>query len=179
MIPFIKVLTITGLCSIPISALFVLQANSKKEQQTKVDFNDRYHIANPPIPKQLTFCGEIVPLNDWNVRERLQKELLVNTYWQSSTMLMLLRTKRYFSEIEPILKAEGVPDDFKYLAMAESGLTDAVSSSGARGVWQFMQSTGESYGLIINSEVDERYNLAKATSATCRYLKNSKSALGG
>ncbi len=142
------------------------------------DFNSKYHIAMPPIPDTILLCGELVPQWNWEVKERLERELLSNTYWQSNTLLLLKRSGKYFPMMDKILKEEGVPTDFKYLAVAESGLTNAVSPAGARGVWQFMKSTGESYGLEINNEIDERYHIEKATRAACAYLKNAKSELG-
>lgn len=151
-----------------------------ESQETTVtsDFNTRYHITMPPIPDTVVFCGEQVPLDNWEVKERLEREILSNTYWQSNTLLLLKRSGKYFDEIDAILKEEDVPTDFKYLAVAESGLTNAVSPAGARGVWQFMKTTGTSYGLQITSEVDERYHLEKATRAACEYLKKAKEELG-
>ncbi len=99
---------------------------------------------------------------------------MVNTYWQSQTVLFIKRSKRYFPIIEPILKAQGVPDDFKYLAVIESSLMPrSISPAGAAGIWQFMPATAKEYGLEVNSEVDERYNVEKATVAACKYLKRS------
>jgi hypothetical protein len=108
----------------------------------------------------------------------MDRELLVNTYWQSNGLLMFKRAKKYFPIIEPILKKNGVPDDFKYLAVIESGLTNAVSPAGARGIWQIMSATGQENGLEINSNVDERYNLEKATEVACAYLKEAKERFG-
>jgi peptidoglycan lytic transglycosylase D len=159
-------------------SLMIMTAGVAQDVDNPLFFNERYHITNPPFPDNLTFAGEKVPLSDWNVRERLERELLVNTYWQSSTMLMLKRTKRFFPEIEKILKKKGIPDDFKYLALAESGLTNQTSSSGAKGIWQFMNSTADAYGLMVNSEVDERLNFPKSTLAACIYLSKAKSIVG-
>jgi hypothetical protein len=124
------------------------------------------------LNRPFDFAGEAVPLDNFDARERLDRELTVNTYWQSSTMLAMKSTRRYFPTIERILKEEGVPEDFKYLAVAESSLRNAVSSAGAKGVWQFMRDTGRGYGLEINEEVDERYHLEKATRSAARYLKD-------
>ncbi len=118
------------------------------------------------------FAGEPLPMDNFDVRERLERELLVNTYWQSSTMLNLKRSRRFFPVIERILREEGVPEDFKYLAVAESGLSMATSPAGAKGIWQFMKGTANGYGLEVNSEVDERYHLEKSTRAACEYLKD-------
>jgi hypothetical protein len=126
----------------------------------------------------LEFAGEKVPVDDPEVYERLDRELLVNTYWQSNTLITLKLAQKYLPEIEPILKQYGVPDDFKYLTLAESGLKDVVSPSGAAGKWQILKETGKQYGLIINDEVDERYDLQKATQAACQYFLEAYQKLG-
>ena len=130
------------------------------------------------LPETVTFAGEQVPLDDPEVRERLDRELTVNAYWQSSTILIFKRANRCFPTIEKILKEENVPDDFKYLCMAESSLDNVSSPAGASGFWQFLSSTGSQYGLLINSQIDERYNLEKATRAACKYLRSAKEATG-
>jgi hypothetical protein len=130
------------------------------------------------IPDHLDFAGETVPLNDPDVYERMDRELLVNTYWQSNGLLMFKRAEKCFPIIEPILKKNGVPDDFKYLAVIESGLTNVVSPAGARGVWQIMPATAKENGLEVNDNVDERYHLEKATEVACKYLLKSKKDLG-
>jgi len=141
-------------------------------------FNDNYKVFSLTIPDQLEFCGEKVPLERLDVRERLDRELLINTYWQSSTLIAHKRANRWFPLIEAILKREGVPDDMKYLSVIESGLTNVVSPAGATGYWQFMKETGTLYGLEINSEVDERYDIEKSTLAACKYLKASYKRYG-
>jgi len=141
-------------------------------------FNDNYKVFSLTIPDQLEFCGEKVPLERLDVRERLDRELLINTYWQSSTLIAHKRANRWFPLIEKILKREGVPDDMKYLSVIESGLTNVVSPAGATGYWQFMKETGTLYGLEINSEVDERYDIEKSTLAACKYLKASYKRYG-
>ena len=125
------------------------------------------------LPEKLEFAGETVPLDNFDTRESLDKELLVNGYWQSRTLMVLKKSKRYFEVIEPILKKYGVPDDFKYLAMAESGFENVVSPAKAVGVWQLLESTAKEYGLEVNKVVDERYNLEKSTEAACKYLLES------
>ncbi len=125
---------------------------------------------SPEIPEELTFATEAVPVENFDVHESLDREMLVNCYWHSSTFLTLKRANRFFPVIEPILKKNGVPDDFKYLAVAESGLQNVTSPAGAKGFWQFMKATAIAYGMTINSEVDERYNLEKSTEAACKYL---------
>ena len=130
------------------------------------------------IPNVMTFAGEKVPLQDTDVRERLDREIHVNTYWHSNMLLMIKKANRFFSEIEPLLKKYNLPDDFKYLAVAESGLDNVTSHAGASGFWQFMKATGKEYGLEINNYVDERYNLELATKVAAQYLMNSKELFG-
>lgn len=137
-----------------------------------------YNIYAIDLPEKLDFAGERVPLEIRDVRERFDRELLVNTYWQSNGLLLIKRANKFFPVIEPILKENNVPDDFKYLALIESGLQDVVSPSGAAGFWQFMKNTGKEYGLEVADEIDERYHLEKATKAACDYLKSSKNSMG-
>ncbi len=110
--------------------------------------------------------------------ERVDREFLVNTYWQSNALLLMKRAHKYFPVIEPILSKNGIPDDFKYLAVAESGLQNVVSHAGATGFWQIMKATGREYGLEINDNVDERYHLEKSTEVACRYLRKYKEKYG-
>jgi len=130
------------------------------------------------LPVQLEFAGEPVPLNNFDTRESLDKEMLVNGYWHSRTLMVLKKSKRYFETIEPILKKYGVPDDFKYLAMAESGFENAMSPAKAAGVWQILESTAKEYGLEVNTVVDERYDLTKSTEVACKYLLESYEKFG-
>ena len=130
------------------------------------------------IAENYSFAGETVTLDEHDLRERMDKELLVNTYWQSNTMLMIKRSNKYFPTIERILKEEGVPDDFKYLAVIESGLENVNSPAGAKGFWQIMKTTGREMGLEVNSNVDERYHIENATRVACTYLKKAKKKLG-
>ena len=129
-------------------------------------------------PNNLDFCGEKVPINFSDIQERLDRELLVNTYWQSNMMLLIKRANKWFPKIEAILNEEGVPDDFKYLAVIESGLENARSPRGAKGFWQLMPSTAKQFGLEVNSNVDERYHIEKSTRVACKYLKKAKSKFG-
>ena len=138
-----------------------------------------YSIHALPIPDTLYFAGERVPLEKSYVSESYDRELLVNTYWQSQTLLLIKRANRYFPIIEPILKEQGVPEDFKYLPLIESGFMERiVSPAGASGVWQFMSATAGEYGLEVNKEVDERYHLEKSTIAACEFLKKSYARFG-
>ncbi len=148
------------------------------ENDVATESNTSYRITAIEIPENLNFAGESVPLEDPEVMERVDREFLVNTYWQSNALLLMKRAHKYFPVIEPILAKNGVPDDFKYLALAESGLQNVVSPAGATGFWQIMKGTGRDYGLEVNENVDERYHLEKATEVACRYILNSKEKFG-
>lgn len=141
-------------------------------------FPQDYKIVSPPIPDHLEFAGEKVPLENFEVRERMDREFIVNTYFHSFTILAMKRANRYFPVIEPILKEHGIPDDFKYVAVIESGLSNAISPAGATGFWQFMEEAGKKYGLEINNEVDQRYDLKKSTEAACLYIKDARDQFG-
>ncbi|MDR2556785.1 MAG: lytic transglycosylase domain-containing protein [Bacteroidales bacterium] len=141
-------------------------------------FKEHYRVHQPPMPDSIFFAGEKVPLDIYHVKERLDRELLVNTYWQSNQLLYLKRANRWFPVIEPILKEQGVPDDFKYLALVESGLINANSPAGAKGFWQFIKETAQRFGLEVNAEVDVRLNIKKSTVAACRYLKEMYALYG-
>lgn len=130
------------------------------------------------LNKQFSFANETVPLHLADVRERLDKEIIINTNLHSTTTLVIKRANRVFPIMEPILKKHGIPDDFKYLAVIESGLVNVVSPAGARGVWQFMPNTAIEKGMEVNENVDERYHLEKSTEAACLYLKQSKDKFG-
>ncbi|MFN3939070.1 MAG: lytic transglycosylase domain-containing protein [Chitinophagales bacterium] len=122
------------------------------------------------LPKEVEFAGEKVPMEDFEVRERLDRELLVNTYWHSNTLQNLKLAHRWFPVIEKIFAENNIPDDFKYIALAESGLRNVVSPASAEGVWQFLAETGRQYGLRINEQVDERYDVEKSTLAAVKYF---------
>jgi hypothetical protein len=132
------------------------------------------YYASPDIPDSLNFMGERVPLERFEVFENLDREMLSNCYFHSQTLRLIKLAPRFFTIIDPILKEEGVPADFRYLAVAESSLNPrALSPAGAAGIWQFLKGTAGDYGLEVNTEVDERYHLEKATRAACSYLRNS------
>ncbi|MDH7447223.1 lytic transglycosylase domain-containing protein [Aquimarina sp. 2201CG14-23] len=137
-----------------------------------------YNVYAVPMPDNMNFAGELVPVENPDIRERMDRELLVNTYWQSNGLLLFKRANKYFPIIEPILKEEGVPNDFKYLAVIESSLTQAVSPARATGFWQILKNTGREYGLEVNDNVDERYHIEKSTRVACKYLKNAKERFG-
>ncbi len=175
------------LVSIIIIAVFFINAEtSEKESVTEnrpsldtLTYNQTsYKIKALKIPENLSFAGEKVQLNKTDIRERIDRELLVNTYWQSNALLWFKRTNKYFPVIEPILKEKGVPDDFKYLSVIESDLRNVTSPAGAKGMWQMLKDAGRENGLEINDNVDERYHLEKATRAACDYLIEAKERLG-
>ncbi|MAU89784.1 MAG: murein transglycosylase [Flavobacteriaceae bacterium] len=172
--------TLKKLFSLTLTILLVISCNKKNElnkNKNNEDFNN-YKIHSIPIPDSLTFSGETVDLNENDLIQRFDKEILVNTYWQSNTLQLIKRSRKFFKIIEPILKKEGVPDDFKYLAVIESGLENLRSPKGAKGIWQIMRGTGRELGLEINNNVDERYNLELSTIAACRYIKKAKNKFG-
>lgn len=130
------------------------------------------------FPDKVDFCAEETPLQILDVKERFDRELVVNANLHGSTILIMKRANRVFPIIEPILEKNGVPDDFKYLAVIESALINATSPSGAKGVWQFMPETAREKGMEVNDVVDERYHLVKSTEAACQYLLAAKAKLG-
>lgn len=166
-----KVLAFFGVIGIVLIVLILTGSVHPKEHGLKSEATAMF--ASVSLPSDMNFAGERIPLENFDVRESLDKELLVNTYWHSQTFLLIKRANRFFPEIEPILKKHGVPDDFKYLALAESGLTNAVSPAGAAGIWQFVKPTAIEYGMEVNNEVDERYSIEKSTEAACKFLKHS------
>ncbi|MDP2040061.1 MAG: lytic transglycosylase domain-containing protein [Algoriphagus sp.] len=130
------------------------------------------------IPKNLDFAGEKVPLEKGDIFERLEREIYVNAYWESNMILLLKRSAKYLPEIERMLKENGIPDDFKYVAIAESALMNVGSPAGARGFWQILESTGKEYGLEISNDVDERYHFEKSTLAAAKYFKKAHAKFG-
>lgn len=140
--------------------------------------NKPLQVTAPSLPKTFTLFGEKIPLENWDIRERFDRELLVNTYMQGTTVYIIKLMGRFMPMIEERLKANGVPDDFKYLCVAESALQNQISKAGAVGFWQFMKGTAPSYNLYIDNEVDERYNPEKATDAACAYLKDAYRKFG-
>ena len=165
-----------GLISIQ---LFVFSTDLKSEDKLHQEqFNIKYGIFAIVQPENLNFAGEEIPIYSPDIWERIDKELLKNTYWQSNTMLYFKKANKYFPIIEPILKQYNIPDDFKYLAVIESGLDNVVSPSGAAGFWQIMKGTAREYGLEVNKDIDERYNLEKSTVVACKYLQDSYKKFG-
>jgi len=130
------------------------------------------------LPEELSFAGESVPIAIPDVRERLEREIYVNAYWESNMLLLMKRSSKFLPQIEQWLQENNVPDDFKYLAMAESGLMNVASSAGARGFWQFMPATAKEFGLEVSNDVDERYHFEKATKAAISYLRKAHVKFG-
>ena len=178
----IKILGLIAI--IMVSSLLIFATKSTSENNVnKATINDTntsetYQIRALKIPSNLEFAGERVPLEKSGIKERIDRELLVNTYWQSNGLLLFKRAHKYFPIIEPILEKNGIPDDFKYLAVIESGLQNVTSPAGAKGFWQIMSSTAKENGLEVNSNVDERYHLEKATQVACDYLNAAKERFG-
>lgn len=172
-----NILAVFGFFSLSALLIFAVQDAPSDENLEKKLIND-YNVYALNIPDDLNFAEETIPLENPDVLERMDRELLVNTYWQSNGLLMFKRANKYFPVIEPILKKNGIPDDFKYLAVIESGLQNATSPAGAKGFWQIMKATGRENGLEINSNVDERYNLEKSTEVACQYLLKAKERFG-
>ena len=159
--------------------LFMYSTDLKSEDKLHQEqFNIKYGIFAIVQPEDLNFAGEEIPVYSSDIWERIDRELLKNTYWQSNTMLYFKKANKYFPIIEPILKEYNIPDDFKYLAVIESGLDNVVSPSGAAGFWQLMKGTAREYGLEVNKDIDERYNLEKATVAACEYLQEAYHKFG-
>lgn len=182
-----KILMILGVIFVIGTLVFAVQRSPLDLAEVELEETDKdgdknvaqgYQISAIDIPEDLNFAGEEVPQEDPEVLERVDREFLVNTYWQSNALLLMKRSHKYFPIIEPILKKNNIPEDFKYLAVAESGLQNIVSHAGATGFWQIMKQTAREYGLEVNANVDERYHLEKSTEVACRYLKKYKEKYG-
>lgn len=167
----IQVFGVMTLLVLVSGAFIYATSGTQKEKQLKEGTSQYF-------PTSVDFAGEQAPLQIADVKERFDRELLVNANLHSSTILIMKRANRAFPVIEPILKQYGVPDDFKYLAVIESALINAVSPSGAKGVWQFMPDTAKEKGMEVNDGVDERYHLQKSTEAACKYLLAAKQKFG-
>ena len=169
---------IISLLSISIITIIFYNAILKTAPNPELQTHKGYKIKALKLPSGLNLAGERVPVEINDIKERMERELLVNTYWQSNGILLLKRVNRYFPILEPLLAKYNLPDDFKFLALAESGFTDETSSAGAAGIWHFMRTTGKEYGLEINENVDERYNIEKSTKVAAEYLIKAKEKLG-
>ena len=160
--------------------LIVSSCSNQQEKSPKVKNVQNTQIGFttiPNLPESMNFAGENIILRDEDIIERLEREVLTNAYYQSATAQILKRANRWFPMIERILKEEKIPDDFKYLAVIESGLVQATSPVGAQGFWQFMPYTAKEYDLEISDEIDERLHVEKSTRAACAYLRNAQDTL--
>lgn len=162
-------LVIAVSCKEDSSESVILDKSEERENTTP----EKNVFLVPEVPDSVEFAGEWISLIDSDLKERFDRELIVNNFWHSNTILYLKRANRWFPVMSKILKEEGIPQDMLYLAVIESGLTQATSPSGARGFWQFMESTAREYNLRVNNQVDERLNVEKSTRAACKYLKNA------
>ncbi|WP_196893390.1 lytic transglycosylase domain-containing protein [Aureivirga marina] len=177
---FVGIIGVIGISLTLINAKNINEVDTaiSKRDTVNVNTSKLYEIKALKIPENLNFAGEKVPLEEHDVKERIDRELLVNTYWQSNGLLLIKRAEKFFPIIEPILAKHGIPDDFKYLAVIESGLMNVSSPAGARGYWQLMKKTAKELGLEVNENVDERYDIKKSTEAACKYLLKSKERFG-
>ena len=175
------ILSVTSLILVLI--LFYLRNQPAKDDPIQLVEEEQYAIPNEllvrtktvtlELPDSLSFAGEEVPMQIIDVRERLDRELHINTYWHNNSIFIFKRANRWLPEIEAILAEEGVPDDFKYLAVIESGLLNVTSPAQAVGFWQFLKPSAREFGLEVNKEVDERYHPLKSTRAACKYLRKA------
>ncbi|OOG78826.1 lytic transglycosylase domain-containing protein [Algoriphagus sp. A40] len=173
--------------SLILASLAFWKSIGEKDQSELVSENQSFISQLPPsgdsirlfdIPKELSFAGEKVPLEKGDIFERLEREIYVNAYWESNLILLLKRSAKYLPEMERMLKENGIPDDFKYLAIAESGLMNVGSPAGARGFWQILETTGKEYDLEISQDVDERYHFEKSTLTASKYFKKAHAKFG-
>jgi len=162
-----------GLLAVCFVSIYSVVEVKNQEKEYAALFNRHTKVFAPEIPATAAFAGEAAPLELYYVREALDREIMASTFMHSSTIMMFKRANRWFPVIEPILKKNGIPDDFKFVALAESNLVNVVSPAGAEGYWQFVRGTAVKYGLEINDNVDERYNMEKATQAACDYFKEA------
>ena len=163
---------VTLIVIVSLSSLFLFAISNEDKNKITREGTANY------FPLEVDFAGEKMPLEIPDVKERFDRELLVNANLHASTILIIKRANRAFKIIEPILEKNGVPNDFKYLAVIESSLINAVSPAGAKGVWQFMPATAKEIGMEVNECVDERYHLEKSTEAACKFLVAAKVKFG-
>jgi membrane-bound lytic murein transglycosylase D len=161
-----------------ISQLSFRENNRSNTDNHKDTTSSQQSFYLPVVPEQMTFAGEQVPLERWEIHEAFDRELIYNYYTPGHISYIIKLSKRYFPIIEERLKANGIPDDFKYLCVAESNLQNIISRVGATGFWQFMKDTSPGFGLTVNDQVDERYDVLKSTDAACKYLKMAYAKFG-
>lgn len=174
-----KILVSLILLLLIIALIFGLDSWREQEQRQLPGTNEQYYkIVSLQLPDTLSFAGEQVPLEMFYVRESLDRELSVNTYWHSSTLTLIKRSYRWFPMIDSVLQINGIPPDFRYLAVIESGLSNVISPANAVGFWQFLKGTAKDYGLEVSKDVDERYHRLKSTQAACDYFQDSYEEFG-
>jgi membrane-bound lytic murein transglycosylase D len=164
-----------------LSAGFIISllVSAGSQQPAVSDYEEGSPAASSwALPESVSFAGETMPLHNFDTRESLDRELNATAYRHGTTLLTIKRAGRYFPEIERILRENGIPDDFKYLACAESDLSNIVSPAGATGFWQIMEGTGQELGMTINKEIDERYSLEQSTLFACRYFRKAYEKYG-
>lgn len=169
---FVKVLP-AAILLLTVSGIIHFFSFGKVEHVCGYPIYDSSRTSGVAIPDTLYFAKERVPVEFFDVKESLDKELLINTYWHSQTITFMKRAYRYFPEIEPILKQYGIPDDFKYIPVIESGFQPVTSPQGAKGYWQIIESTAKDHKLEINDEIDERLNVQKSTIVACKYFRSA------
>ena len=154
------------------------EKHTTNSNEYKDAFEENTKVFAVSIPNNITFAGEKIPQDRFYVQEALEREITVNTYFHSSSIFLIKKANRWFPVIEPILKKNNIPEDFKYLAVAESGLDNVVSPAGATGFWQILKHTGREYGLEVNEDIDQRYDVVLATEAACNYLNKAYEKYG-
>jgi membrane-bound lytic murein transglycosylase D len=172
--------TLIGIILLAITMAFCINATLplQNDEQNERDFHNAYKIYNVPLPSKLDFAGEEVPMEYGFVHENIEREIIVNTYWASATMLIMKRANRYLPAMKPIFKKYGVPEDMGYLAMIESQLVNVISPAAAVGFWQFTKDAALENKLEVSDEVDERYNIILSTEAACQFMKSCYDRLG-
>ena len=172
--------TLIGIILLAITMAFCINATQplQNDEQNERDFHNAYKIYNVPLPSKLDFAGEEVPMEYGFVHENIEREIIVNTYWASATMLIMKRANRYLPAMKPIFKKYGVPEDLGYVAMIESSLVNVISPAAAVGFWQFTKDAALENKLEVTDEVDERYNVLLSTEAACQFMKASYDRLG-
>jgi membrane-bound lytic murein transglycosylase D len=160
------------------SVIFIFAGAHRSELNNVPDTANAISVSPWTLPDNVTFAGETMPLDNFDTKESLDREVNATAYRHASTLLTIKRASRYFPEIEKILKANDIPDDFKYLACAESDLANVISPVGATGFWQIMEGTGKEYGMMISTEIDDRYNLEKSTKFACDFFHRAYEKYG-
>lgn len=168
----IILIILTIIIGIGLSLSFKVNSGENSEED-RIYLKESNKVFSVPIPDKVTFIDENVPIDRFYVKEALEKEITVNTYFHSSSIFLIKKANRWFPVIEPILKKYNIPADFKYLAVAESGLENAVSPVGATGFWQLMPNTARELGLEVNADIDQRYDVELSTEAACKYLNKA------